>query len=213
MSPLGFPSRMTMGKMIEIVLGKVACLEPDESVLDTQEFHRPISDHMKCMERILVKFGFQRSGKEIFCDGRTGEVIEAPLLSGKVSYTKLHHLVSKKMHARAKGPVDILTRQPTEGRSNHGGLRFGPMEIECTVAHAAAEILRERTLTAADNFYMFVCRQCGLAADGNEQISYYFCRFCGTAEYITKVNISYTSKLMMQELNALGIKVTFKIVT
>ena len=200
-----------MGKLIEIVFGKASCLEPNEDVHDLQEFHQPISNQMEYMEKILLRHGFCRNGKELFCDGRTGEVIEAPLLCGKVSYTKLHHLVSKKMHARAKGPVDILTRQPTEGRSNHGGLRFGPMEIECTVAHAAAEILRERTLTAADDFHMFICRRCGLTADGNERIAYYFCRFCGTSDEVVKVNIPYTSKLMVQELNALGIKVIFKV--
>lgn len=211
MSPMGFPSRMTMGKSLEILFGKVACLEPDSEVLDRQDCSKPVNEELRSLQRLLVKHGFQSSGKELYCDGLTGEVIQVPLMSGKVSYSKLHHLVSKKMHARSKGPVDILTRQPTEGRINNGGLRFGPMEIECTVAHAASEILRERTTTVADNFYIFVCNSCGFIADGNERIGYFFCRFCGNRDHIFKVNLPYTTKLMVHELNALGVKVQFSI--
>ena len=80
-------------------------------------------------------------------------------MTGMVNYVKLNHMVARKTHARATGPVHIMTRQPNEGRRQNGGLRFGPMETECTIAHSAAETLRERTLTVADEFKCYICQK------------------------------------------------------
>ena len=207
MSPFGFPSRMTIGKLFELLLGKAVCVSGDVlQGIDQQFFNKSGDEQFNEIRKILKKGGFAETGKEVFCDGTTGKMIEVPVLSGFVSYVKLNHLVSKKAHARATGPYHYLTNQPTEGRSKNGGLRFGPMEAECTITHAATEILRERTLTVADEYTVYVCSKCGYIADGNKNLGYYFCRFCRTGKNINKVILPYTSKLMLQELNATGIK-------
>ena len=199
---------MTMGKVIEMILGKSAALTG--SLLDSfddQDFQAPIEQRMVTIAAILKKAGFSSTGKETFVDGTTGRQIQVPVMAGIVSYVKLNHMVARKAHARATGPVHMLTRQPTEGRRQGGGLRFGPMEAECVIAHSAAEVLRERTLTAADPFECFVCSVCGNLADGNKSIEQYFCRVCRTGRNVRSVDMGYSTKLMMQELNATGIKV------
>ena len=130
MSPLGFPSRMTMGKLLEILVGKGVCISgrPEEG-LDNQNFQGTGDEIIAKIGQLLSIYGFHCSGKEMFCDGLTGEMIEATVMSGIVSYAKLNHMVSGKMHARSTGPRHILTHQPNEGRSSNGGLRFGPMEV------------------------------------------------------------------------------------
>lgn len=208
MSPLGITSRMTMGKVIELLLGKAAALSGDLlDGLDDQDFETPIEERMDTIAKILEKAGFSSNGKEVFIDGITGKQIKLPVMCGIVSYAKLNHMVSRKAHARATGPVHMLTRQPNEGRRQGGGLRFGPMEAECVIAHSAAEILRERTLTAADPFTCYACSNCGFIADGNSEIDYYFCRVCRTGRMVKEIELGFTSKLMTQELMATGIKV------
>jgi DNA-directed RNA polymerase III subunit RPC2 len=209
MSPLGFPSRMTMGKLLEILIGKAVCMSGVlDDGLEDDCFDGSGSDTIEKMGNVLERHGFHASGKELFCDGVTGEMIEAHVMSGVVHYVKLHHMVSKKIHARATGPRHLLTHQPNEGRSNNGGLRFGPMEVDCTLAHSASEILRERMLTVSDEFTVFICSQCGFIADGNQVVGYFFCRFCRTGTHVRTVAMPYTSKLMLQELNASGVKVS-----
>jgi len=208
MSPLGITSRMTMGKVIEILMGKAAAFSGDlMDSIDDQDFETPMEERMETIAKILRKAGFNSAGKEMFIDGVTGQAINIPVMSGVVSYAKLNHMVARKAHARATGPVHMLTRQPNEGRRQGGGLRFGPMEAECVIAHSAAEILRERTLTAADPFDCYICASCGFVADGNIDINYYFCRVCRTGKMVKKVEIGFASKLMTQELNATGIKI------
>lgn len=208
MSPLGFPSRMTMGKLLEILIGKAVCLSGDlEAGLDEQEFEGNGEEILGKMGKVLKSYGYEYSGKELFCDGVTGQMIEAHVMSGVVNYVKLHHMVSKKMHARATGPRHFLTHQPNEGKSANGGLRFGPMEVDCTIAHSAAEILRERMLTVSDEFHVYICSVCGYIADGNSDAGFFFCRYCKTGANVSSVVMPYASKLMLQELNAIGIKV------
>jgi DNA-directed RNA polymerase beta subunit len=135
MSPLGITSRMTMGKVIEIILGKAAALSGNlMDSIDDQDFETPIEERMKTITKILLKAGFSSSGKECYIDGITGEMIKIPVMSGIVSYAKLNHMVARKAHARATGPVHMLTRQPNEGRQAGGGLRFGPMVSCCYIA-------------------------------------------------------------------------------
>jgi DNA-directed RNA polymerase II subunit RPB2 len=208
MSPLGITSRMTMGKVIETLLGKAACLTGDLlDCLDDQDFQTPFEQRLETIQNIFKKAGFSSSGKEIFCDGKTGEMVEIPIMVGIVSYAKLNHMVARKAHARSTGQVHVLTRQPNEGRRQGGGLRFGPMEAECVIAHSAAEILRERTLSAADPFTCFVCKECGQIADGNQNIGYYFCRLCRTNKHVREVEMGFATKLLTQELGSTGIKV------
>jgi DNA-directed RNA polymerase beta subunit len=212
MSPLGF-SRMTMGKIMELLCGKAVALTGEflDELADNQILDEPADTQLEFIQEILVRNGFQANGKEQFCDGVTGEMIEGTVLTGFVSYCRLNHLVSKKCHARSTGPRHILTHQPNEGRCVNGGLRFGPMEVECTVAHSASELLRERTLTVSDEFKAYVCDECGFIADGNAEVGYFFCRYCQSTDNIYTVFLPYTSKLMLQELNATGIRLKLQL--
>jgi DNA-directed RNA polymerase II subunit RPB2 len=212
MSPLGITSRMTMGKVIELVLGKSAAISGNfMDGIDEQDFNTSMDGRLKTIQKVLRNAGFNVSGKEVFINGITGEQISVPVMSGVVSYVKLNHMVGRKAHARSTGPVDNITRQPTEGRRQGGGLRFGQMESECVMAHAASEVMRERMIRAADPFTCFVCAHCGYIAEGNKTIGYFYCRMCRTGKFIKEIEIGYSCKLLTQELNATGIKVRMSI--
>ena len=208
MTPWGFPSRMTMGKLLEILLGKAVCVTGDiMQGIDEQFFDEPAEVQMAKFQEILRKHGYAGSGKELFADGKSGKPIECLVMHGVVSYVKLNHMVERKGYARATGPVHILTRQPNGGRRNGGGQKIGLMELECIIAHAGSEILRERTLSVADEFKLYICGDCGFVADGNKHINLFFCRFCKTREHMRTVVMPYTTKLLVQEQAATGVKI------
>lgn len=208
-SPLGLTSRMTIGVILECILGKTAAIAADlELGTDEQDLDVPFDTARAHLQRVLKEHGFSANGTERFTDGRTGEPIKAAVLSGCVYYTKLNHMISRKSFARGPtGPVDILTKQPKQGRKNHGGLKFGQMESECLQAHATAEILRERFCTASDAFDVPLCTLCGRIAICNDKLQYSFCRQCNETGSARRVKIGYTTKLMTQELQATGIDV------
>lgn len=212
MSPIGFTSRMTIGKLIEAISGKAVCVSADFDVgVDSQCFEDTAEAHVQKACELLRKHGYADDGTELFIDGITGEMIKARVMSGVVSYVKLNHMVSKKTHARSTGPIHLLTRQPNEGRRQNGGLRFGPMEVECTVAHSASEVLRERTFTTSDRYEAPICGRCGFICDANQCLGTRFCRVCKDSTYVRMVSLPYTTKLMCQELNATGVKIAFKL--
>eukprot|EP00005_Dracoamoeba_jomungandri_P006609 CAMPEP_0174279002 /NCGR_PEP_ID=MMETSP0439-20130205/61792_1 /TAXON_ID=0 /ORGANISM="Stereomyxa ramosa, Strain Chinc5" /LENGTH=290 /DNA_ID=CAMNT_0015371477 /DNA_START=452 /DNA_END=1321 /DNA_ORIENTATION=- len=156
MNPHGFPSRMTVGKMIELIAGKTAILEGT--------FHEgtAFAGHkVSYLSELLVKHGYDYTGKDMLTSGITGEVLSAYIFSGPIYYQKLKHMVMDKMHARARGPVAMLTRQPTEGRGRNGGLRLGEMERDCLIGYGASMLLIERLMISSDEFKVFVCNQCG----------------------------------------------------
>jgi DNA-directed RNA polymerase III subunit RPC2 len=202
MNPHGFPSRMTVGKMIELLAGKAGVMEG--KIKYGTAFG---GDKVRDVSEILVQNGFSYSGKDILTSGITGETIEAFIFMGPVFYQKLKHMVIDKMHARARGPRASLTRQPTEGRSRDGGLRLGEMERDCLIAHGTSNLLIERLLVSSDIFPVYACTRCGMISPDEH------CHYCKKHNTTRLVHLPYACKLLFQELCAMNILPQLKLHT
>jgi len=199
-NPHAMPSRMTVGQFIESLAGKAAALSGE--IIDGTPFSNIKQDALR---QILQRLGFHYGGKEVMYNGITGEKFETEIFMGIVYYQKLHHMVADKMHARARGQVQMLTRQPTEGRARGGGLRFGEMERDCLIGHGAALLLKDRLLEESDKSVIYVCEKCGYFAYYDFKQRRYVCKICGDDSVISPITISYAFKLLLQELMALCI--------
>ena len=140
---------------------------------------------------------------ETFYNGITGDVFQAKIFVGNMYYLKLKHLVANKIHSRARGPIQLLTRQPTEGRAKEGGLRLGEMEKDTFVAHGASLLLKERF--DSDKTVVPICESCGIIAIKDEYKNRSYCPICGENVEINDVEISYAFKLILDEFKSLGI--------
>ncbi|CAE7902219.1 POLR3B [Symbiodinium sp. KB8] len=197
MNPHGFPSRMTVGKMIELIAGK-AGLQDGKRRYGTAFG----GDRVVDISAALVRAGYHYAGKEVLTSGITGEPLKGYVFFGPIYYQKLKHMVMDKMHARARGPRAVLTRQPTEGRSRDGGLRLGEMERDCLIGYGASMLLLERLMISSDEFQAEVCTstECGgLLSYGG------WCQFCRSGRHVRKVRMPYACKLLFQELQAMNI--------
>lgn len=200
MNPHAVPSRMTIGQLVECLLGKVSAITGDEG--DATPFTSVTVD---AIAKTLHKCGYQQHGNEVLYNGHTGRRMDAQIFLGPTYYQRLKHMVDDKIHSRARGPVQILTRQPAEGRSRDGGLRFGEMERDCMISHGSAQFLKERLFDQSDAYRVHVCDICGLIAIANLKKNTFECKGCRNKTQISQVNIPYAAKLLFQELQAMSI--------
>ncbi len=195
-SPHGIPSRMTIAHLIELVGGKVGALSG--RYIDGTTFEAETEEALRYE---LVSHGFRENGTEVMYNGLTGDKFQARIYVGNMYYLKLRHMVANKLHSRARGPVQLLTRQPTEGRAKEGGLRLGEMEKDTFVAHGASLLLKERF--DSDKTVLAVCEDCGLFAIHDEYKNRSHCPVCGENSNISQVEIAYAFKLLLDELKGL----------
>jgi DNA-directed RNA polymerase subunit B' len=197
-SPHGIPSRMTISHLIEIVAGKTGALAGRD--IDGTVFE-PESE--ADIRKELLTLGFREDGCETMYDGITGERMDVKIFMGPMYYLKLKHMVSNTLHARARGPIQLLTRQPTEGRAKEGGLRLGEMEKDTFVAHGAAALLKERF--DSDKVVVPVDETSGMIAIYDEYRKQAHSPISGDDANISWVEMSYAFKLLLDEFKALGI--------
>ena len=189
-NPHAIPSRMTIGHLIECLGSKVSALRGFES--DATPFTDVTVDSIS---EDLHKLGYQKYGNEAVFNGFTGRKIDMMIFFGPTYYQRLKHMVEDKIFSRARGPLQILTRQPTEGRARNGGLRFGEMERDCMISHGAALFLKERLVDVSDKYRIHVCKNCGLIAQSDLNSQKFMCRLCNaTYSDIDQVYITYACK-------------------
>ena len=203
-NPHAIPSRMTIGQLKETVLGKVL-VELGLFGDGTSFGQFNVTDI--CDE--LIKLGYEAHGNELLHNGLTGEQVECSVFMGPVFYQRLKHMVNDKTHSRSIGPMVNLTRQPAEGRSRDGGLRFGEMEKDAMVSHGASRFTRGRMYDASDKYSVYSCKKCGLIAAYNDEMRIHHCRVCDNRTDFAYLEIPYACKLLFQELNTMNIAPRF----
>ncbi|KAK9868338.1 hypothetical protein WJX84_009418 [Apatococcus fuscideae] len=199
-NPHAIPSRMTIGHLVEALMSKVAAQLGKEG--DATPFidlsYQKISD-------MLHQCGYQQRGWETMYNGHTGRQLKAQIFLNPTYYQRLKHMVDDKIHSRGRGPVQILTRQPVEGRAREGGLRFGEMERDCIISHGCASFLKERLFEVSDAYRVHVCEKCGTIAVANLKKNQFHCTACKSSTSIVQVYMPYACKLLFQELMAMAI--------
>ena len=229
-NPHALPSRMTIGQMVESIIGKACAMKG--AFGDCTAFSDN-KNKIAAFGELLAKQKFHSSGDEILYNGMNGKQIEASIFIGPTYYMRLKHMVKDKINYRARGPITKLTRQPVSGRANDGGLRIGEMERDAVISHGMSHFLQESMMERADSYQLAVCNNTGMvsiynpnrdlmlspAADGpiqyggslhqNGQMEVRQMSKYGRSFSI--VNVPYAMKLLMQELQA--IQVQMRIIT
>ena len=199
-NPHAIPSRMTIAQLKETLLGKVL-LE-----LGLYGDGTSFGDvNLKSLCNKLQECDYESKGNEILYDGKSGEQIETSIFIGPVFYQRLKHMVIDKQHSRCIGPMVNLTRQPAEGRSRDGGLRFGEMERDCMISHGTSCFTKERIYDVSDKYTVHICKPCGLIAPYNEEKKIHKCNICGNSCDFSCIKIPYSCKLLFQELISMNV--------
>ena len=199
-NPHAIPSRMTIAQLKETLLGKVLLelgLFGDGTSFGELDVYT--------IRNELLKLGYENNGNEVLYNGLSGEQIDSDIFIGPAFYQRLKHMVNDKQHSRSIGPMVNLTRQPAEGRSRDGGLRFGEMEKDCMVSHGAARFTRERLYDVSDKYQVHVCSRCGMVAAFNDALGIHCCKMCDNRTEFALVEIPYSCKLLFQELQTMNI--------
>lgn len=204
-SPHSIPSRMTISHLIEIIAGKTGALS-GQYIDGTTFSATPEAD----LRKTLHEMGFRENGTERMYNGITGEEFDVNIYIGNMYYLRLKHMVANKLHARASGRIQLLTRQPIEGRSKGGGLRLGEMEKDCFVAHGASLLLKERF--DSDKTIVHIAEPYGTMAIDDISPGKKFSAKLGHSNVeVTPIEISYAFKLLLDELKSLGIHPKLKL--
>ncbi|XP_033639510.1 DNA-directed RNA polymerase I subunit RPA2-like [Asterias rubens] len=223
-NPHGFPSRMTIGMMIESMAGKSSSLHGmcHDATPFTFSEDEPAVDYFG---RLLRAGGYNYYGTERMYSGATGVELEADIFFGVVYYQRLRHMVSDKFQVRSTGPIDILTHQPIKGRKRAGGIRFGEMERDSLLAHGTSFLLQDRLLNCSDKSMSHICTKCGTILgvnldkpnadqddDGLNSALFgstqkWTCSACQSADNIDVVTIPYVFQYLVAELSAMNVKV------
>ena len=222
-NPHAIPSRMTIGQLIESLLGVVCTTYGGYG--DCTAFGIE-GANISTYGPMLVKAGFNSNGNQLLYNGMTGEPLQADIFMGPTYYMRLKHMVKDKINYRAQGPRTVLTRQTVQGRANDGGLRIGEMERDGILAHGASYFLNESFLKRGDEYFMAICNKTGCIAIYNEPKNIFFSPFSdGPLQYHTNpdgslnvknisrfgrsfslLRIPYALKLLIQELQVLNIQ-------
>ena len=211
-NPNAIPSRMTIGQLMECLLGKVCALKGCFG--DGTPFRGTSAEDIADE---LERQGFSRDGKEQLYSGFTGQPLDSKVFMGPTYCQRLRHMVRDKEHSRARGPRSILVRQPLEGRSRDGGLRLGEMERDALLAHGVPFMLNDRMCKNSDGQTFAVCEKCGRLAIprlsdrfGEVVDRQPYCRTCESYDVGT-IELPYATKLLHQELEAMHISMRFRI--
>ncbi|XP_063243979.1 DNA-directed RNA polymerase I subunit RPA2 [Bacillus rossius redtenbacheri] len=211
-NPHGFPSRMTIAMIIEVMAGKSAAIHG--LVHDATPFKFSEKDTAaEYFGRMLEAGGYNYYGTEKMYSGIEGCEMEAAIFFGVVHYQRLRHMVSDKWQVRSTGPVDTLTRQPLKGRRRGGGVRFGEMERDALLAHGASFLLHDRLFHCSDKSRTLLCSACGSllspvqppqprGPEGRKAR----CLLCGDQGSIVEVEIPYIFRYFVAQLASVNIK-------
>jgi len=200
LNPHGFPSRMSLGHFFECLSSKEAA-ESGHFVDGTPFNNYDISN----IQEGLKKLGYSPYGTETMYCGITGRKMDAEIFIGPVFNIRLKHMVLDKVHGRARGPKQALTRQPLEGRSREGGLKIGEMEKDAMIAHGMGQFLKERMMETSDISKVYICDECGMFASKVIDKDYYRCKGCKNTTKISAIVIPHACKLLFQELTSVNI--------
>ncbi len=223
-NPHAIPSRMTIGQLIECVMGKSCAMMGGFG--DCTAFVNK-GTKVGVFGEALTNMGYHSSGNEILYNGMTGEQLESEIFIGPTYYMRLKHMVKDKINYRARGPMTALTKQPVSGRANDGGLRIGEMERDSVISHGITSFLTDAMMERGDAYKLAICNVSGMAAIYNPAKKLFLSpmadgpiRFVGSLDgkdmnidSITKfgrsfsiVSVPYSLKLLMQELQTMNIQ-------
>ena len=219
-NPHAFPSRMTIGMLVESMAGKSGAIhgmfQNGSPFVFNEEFRA-----VDYFGEQLKKAGYNYYGNEPLYSGILGTELHADIFIGNVYYQRLRHMVLDKWQVRgSKGPIDPIVNQPVKGRKKGGGVRFGEMERDSLIAHGSSFLLKDRLMNSSDRLTAKVCTSCGsvITPLRSKDISFlinedsrWFCKYCETKNTITNIHMPGSFMYLIAELASMNIRINFDI--